>query len=138
MKFEIHFEFRASLRKFQDLNFWDATGTLLEFDTSKGVSLNIGRPIWDVRTRLKQHPRELIRNPCHRIQILRIGFDHIKGLLGLIRAVYQRSYGRDMIARRGILDLISIVCCPSNGRATSSPKPHWTRGAAPQRDRPRR
>jgi hypothetical protein len=26
MKFEIDFEFRASLRKFQDLNFWDATG----------------------------------------------------------------------------------------------------------------
>jgi hypothetical protein len=26
MKFEIHFEFRASLRKFQDFNFWDATG----------------------------------------------------------------------------------------------------------------
>ena len=25
MKFEIHFEFRASLIKFQDLNFWDAT-----------------------------------------------------------------------------------------------------------------
>jgi hypothetical protein len=25
MKFEIHFEFRASLGKFQDLNFWDAT-----------------------------------------------------------------------------------------------------------------
>jgi hypothetical protein len=25
MKFGIHFEFRASLRKFQDLNFWDAT-----------------------------------------------------------------------------------------------------------------
>jgi hypothetical protein len=25
MKFEVHFEFRASLRKFQDLNFWDAT-----------------------------------------------------------------------------------------------------------------
>jgi hypothetical protein len=25
MKFEIHFEFRANLRKFQDLNFWDAT-----------------------------------------------------------------------------------------------------------------
>ena len=23
--FEIHFEFRGSLRKFQDLNFWDAT-----------------------------------------------------------------------------------------------------------------
>jgi hypothetical protein len=29
MKFEIHFEFRASLRKFQDLNFWDATQRLL-------------------------------------------------------------------------------------------------------------
>jgi hypothetical protein len=28
MKFEIHFEFRASLRKFQDLNFWDATETV--------------------------------------------------------------------------------------------------------------
>jgi hypothetical protein len=27
MKFEIHFEFRASLRKFQELNFWDATRT---------------------------------------------------------------------------------------------------------------
>jgi hypothetical protein len=25
MKLEIHFEFKASLRKFQDLNFWDAT-----------------------------------------------------------------------------------------------------------------
>jgi hypothetical protein len=25
MNFENHFEFRASLRKFQDLNFWDAT-----------------------------------------------------------------------------------------------------------------
>jgi hypothetical protein len=25
MKFKIHFEFGASLRKFQDLNFWDAT-----------------------------------------------------------------------------------------------------------------
>jgi hypothetical protein len=25
MKLEIHFEFRSSLRKFQDLNFWDAT-----------------------------------------------------------------------------------------------------------------
>jgi hypothetical protein len=25
MKFEIYFKFRASLRKFQDLNFWDAT-----------------------------------------------------------------------------------------------------------------
>jgi hypothetical protein len=24
-KFKIHFEFRASLRKFQDLNFWGAT-----------------------------------------------------------------------------------------------------------------
>jgi hypothetical protein len=28
MKFEIHFEFRASLRKFQNLNFWDATDVL--------------------------------------------------------------------------------------------------------------
>jgi hypothetical protein len=25
MKFEIHFEYRASSRNFQDLNFWDAT-----------------------------------------------------------------------------------------------------------------
>jgi hypothetical protein len=28
MKFEIHFEFRVSLRKFQDLNFWEATHTI--------------------------------------------------------------------------------------------------------------
>jgi hypothetical protein len=26
MKLEIHFEFRGSLREFQDLKFWDATG----------------------------------------------------------------------------------------------------------------
>jgi hypothetical protein len=31
MKFEILFEFRASLRKFQDLNFLDATGRLSKF-----------------------------------------------------------------------------------------------------------
>jgi hypothetical protein len=30
MKFEIQLEFRASLRKFQDLNFWDATGSELD------------------------------------------------------------------------------------------------------------
>ena len=29
MKFEIHFEFRESLRKFQDLDFWDATAAAL-------------------------------------------------------------------------------------------------------------
>jgi hypothetical protein len=28
-KFEIHFEFRASLRIFQNLNFWDATVTFV-------------------------------------------------------------------------------------------------------------
>jgi hypothetical protein len=42
MKFEIHFEFRASLRKFQDLNFWDATYdhavNLLEKDLSAFLS----------------------------------------------------------------------------------------------------
>jgi hypothetical protein len=35
MKFEIHFEFRASLRKFQDLNFWDATITELPTPPSR-------------------------------------------------------------------------------------------------------
>jgi hypothetical protein len=30
MKFKIHFESRASLRKFQNLNFWDATFMLLD------------------------------------------------------------------------------------------------------------
>jgi hypothetical protein len=30
MKFEIHFEFRASLRKFQDLNFLDATARYVD------------------------------------------------------------------------------------------------------------
>jgi hypothetical protein len=33
MKFEIHFEFRVSLRKFQDLNFWDATEYCEGIDT---------------------------------------------------------------------------------------------------------
>jgi hypothetical protein len=37
MKFEIHFEFRASLRKFQDLNFWDATMALPNLDRSQPV-----------------------------------------------------------------------------------------------------
>jgi hypothetical protein len=32
MKFEVHFEFRASLRNFQDLNFWDATLGCLDLD----------------------------------------------------------------------------------------------------------
>jgi hypothetical protein len=32
MKFEIQFEFRASLRKFQDLNFWDATPKVPEVE----------------------------------------------------------------------------------------------------------
>jgi hypothetical protein len=38
MKFEIHFEFRARLRKFQDLNFWDATCWYLMI----GVSTIVG------------------------------------------------------------------------------------------------
>jgi hypothetical protein len=38
MKFEIHFEFRASLRIFQDLNFWDATSALVQY--AVGVSLS--------------------------------------------------------------------------------------------------
>ena len=42
MKFEIHFEFRASLRKFQDLNFWDATH--LDLDTGgKSVDQKVYR-----------------------------------------------------------------------------------------------
>ena len=36
MKFEFHFEFRASLRKFQDLNFWDATAILLKMNKTEG------------------------------------------------------------------------------------------------------
>jgi hypothetical protein len=44
MKFEIHLEFRASLRKFQDLNFWDATvevtpGSLADLPVSPERSL---------------------------------------------------------------------------------------------------
>jgi hypothetical protein len=35
MKFKIHFEFRASLRKFQDLNFWDATLSLVEDESTE-------------------------------------------------------------------------------------------------------
>jgi hypothetical protein len=37
MKFKIHFEFRASLRKFQDLNFWDATSPPDAVDWDGGI-----------------------------------------------------------------------------------------------------
>jgi hypothetical protein len=48
MKFEIHFEFRASLRKFQDLNFWDATLThlainLIQYDASHDIHPNFAK-----------------------------------------------------------------------------------------------
>ena len=43
MKFEIHFEFRASLRNFQDLNFWDGTiedlGRFITQDTSEAFTI---------------------------------------------------------------------------------------------------
>jgi hypothetical protein len=45
MKFEIHFEFRASLRKFQNLNFWDATRVLL-VGYKKSLILDIRRRPW--------------------------------------------------------------------------------------------
>jgi hypothetical protein len=41
MKFEIHFEFRASLRKFQDLNFWDATPSRCIFSTRPEKILDV-------------------------------------------------------------------------------------------------
>jgi hypothetical protein len=40
MKFEIHFEFRASLRKFQDLNFWDATKALYGLKQAQEYGMN--------------------------------------------------------------------------------------------------
>jgi hypothetical protein len=44
MKFEIHFEFRASLRKFQNLNFWDATGDLAKVASQRSLpELGFGR-----------------------------------------------------------------------------------------------
>jgi hypothetical protein len=42
MKFEIHFEFRATLRKFQDLIFWDATTGL--FDETNWKRLGCVQP----------------------------------------------------------------------------------------------
>jgi hypothetical protein len=44
MKFEIHFEFRASLRKFQDLNFWDATPTLSSMVEASSSDLRQRQP----------------------------------------------------------------------------------------------
>jgi hypothetical protein len=41
MKLKIHFEFRASLRKFQDLNFWGATREVW-FLTSRRCSERLG------------------------------------------------------------------------------------------------
>jgi hypothetical protein len=37
MKFEIHFEFRVSLRKYQDLNFWDATIIIMTSSTNRNT-----------------------------------------------------------------------------------------------------
>jgi hypothetical protein len=52
MKFEIHFEFRASLRKFQDLNFWDATysnadyaGRKIDRKSTSGTCQFLGRSL---------------------------------------------------------------------------------------------
>jgi hypothetical protein len=42
MKFEYHFEFRASLRKFQDLNFWDATAACLSSPLPNGTPVLFG------------------------------------------------------------------------------------------------
>jgi hypothetical protein len=50
MKFEIHFEFRESLRKFQDLNFWDATVALpfTKLDNLLGGALSLTlSPLWN-------------------------------------------------------------------------------------------
>jgi hypothetical protein len=51
MKFEIHFEFRASLRKFQNLNFWDATP---EADPGQETQSRLvrGRPRRESQSRL--------------------------------------------------------------------------------------
>jgi hypothetical protein len=57
MKFEIHFEFRASLRKFQDLNFWDATeSTALPSENWK-INLKVWNFImWkEIETRQPMH-----------------------------------------------------------------------------------
>jgi hypothetical protein len=48
MKFEIHFEFRASLRKFQDLNFWDATSSEAEVE-SEPLGWARRRPLAEAR-----------------------------------------------------------------------------------------
>jgi hypothetical protein len=82
----------------------------------EGVSLNIGRPIWDVRTILKQHPRESVRNPGHRIQILRIGFDHIKG--------YSRSDpSRQPVILRSRYDRMKGYPWPNLGRLLAIQRP---------------
>jgi hypothetical protein len=66
MKFENHFEFRAGLRKFQDLNFWDAT-------LSEGFSGNILASIWeavsgesDLERRMVQVVSTFSQVDCHR------------------------------------------------------------------------
>jgi hypothetical protein len=52
MKFEIHFEFRASLRKFQDLNFWDATrGEGARPCLPMGLGASTGTACWIVSCR---------------------------------------------------------------------------------------
>jgi hypothetical protein len=64
MKFEIHFEFRASLRKFQDLNFWDATRALVCSSTNL-VTSKMLRPLLFLgfRAGAIRHPAREISSP---------------------------------------------------------------------------
>jgi hypothetical protein len=79
MKFEIHFEFRASLRRFQDLNFWDAIG-------SRGSTT--GTPSLMIRSAWRHRRRRRGWNPKVIIIIVRdcctLSLELVKsGILGL-------------------------------------------------------
>ena len=61
MKFEIHFEFRASLRKFQDLNFWDATPMQVIFRGTYWMRQ------WALL--LKEDPRAQVKLGCRQLEM---------------------------------------------------------------------
>jgi hypothetical protein len=77
MKFEIHFEFRASLRKFQDLNFWDATMSHLRRRTL------INGEMMKIKTRKMIKKLEI--KDCHIVISWPLGWDILaQGLIELI------------------------------------------------------
>jgi hypothetical protein len=66
MKLEIHFEFRASLRKIQDLNFWDATGAGQNLAAAAMLLRTMPEPSTTEGQRIQGELKDLLENAAAR------------------------------------------------------------------------